>query len=197
MRAILVVVAVLAAGAGPAFAQGVASRPPSIEAVTLHRLHNEFYVCGEHFEGELPFLGDALGADCIIEGGLEGGFLRPFRTNGLTNEDWYGWNAEVLAPFDGTVFRVRVNNVTNQPGVPGQPPASAIVFERADGLHVTFAHLQDIRVAMGDEVRAGQVVGLVGNNGVARHPHVHVGAFRGDVPYQIRWDLRSGASRAP
>jgi len=44
-------------------------------------------------------------------------------------------------------------------------------------------------VRLGDRVSVGQVVALDGNNGSARNPHVHVGAYRGKTPLQIRWDL--------
>ena len=125
-------------------------------------------------------------------GGLDqGGFPHLFRTDGRTNADWYGWGAAVLAPFDGVVRQVRINPVTNRPGVPGSSPASQIVFERADGLIVAYAHIADPRVGVGDSVKAGQVVAVDGNNGAAEAPHVHVGAFRGRVPFQIRWDQRA------
>ncbi|MEQ1819738.1 MAG: M23 family metallopeptidase [Terricaulis sp.] len=168
--------------------------PAPIETVTLHRLFNEYYACGEHIEGELQYLGDALGADCLIQGGLdpntEGGFARAFRNDGLRNEDWYGWDAEVLAPFDATIIRININPAVNEPGHLGTPPASFIVFERVDGMRVLFAHVQDILVEQGSTVAAGQVVAHVGNNGYGRNPHIHVGAWKDETPYQIRWDLR-------
>lgn len=197
MRIVFVIAAILAAAAAPAFAQGRAVTPETIETVTLHALHNEYYACGEHRDGELEYLADALGTDCVIQGGLvegvEGGFVRPFRNDGAANEDWYGWNANVLAPFDGQVRAVRINEVTNLPGQLGRPPASLIVFERADGMLVLYAHVQDVQVAQGDTVRAGQIVARVGNNGYGRSPHIHVGAWKGETPYQIRWDLRTPA----
>src|SRR5690606_33679265 len=155
MRAILIAVAALVC-APPVLAQGRAVTPEVIETVTLHRLHREYFACGAHVEGELEYLGDALGTDCIIHGGLqegvEGGFVRAFRSDGANNEDWYGWNAEVLAPFDGVIAAVRVNPVTNRPGQLGRPPASFIVFQRSDGMMVMFAHVQDLQVAQGEAV---------------------------------------------
>jgi hypothetical protein len=202
MRALLVAIA-LAAIPAAACAQSraePAGSPTQIEVITLHRLFNQYYACGEHVEGELAYVGDALGADCLIQGGLdpnvEGGFVRAFRNDGARNEDWYGWNAEVLAPFDATVVRININPVVNQPGTLGSPPASFIVFERADGMRVLFAHVQDVRVAQGDTVTAGQVIALVGNNGYGRSPHIHVGAWKGETPYQIRWDLRTTGNTA-
>lgn len=199
MRAIVLSLVCLLA-AGSAFAQGRVVTPEVIETVTIHRIFNEYFSCGEHYDGELEYLGDALGTDCVIQGGLEegaeGGFVRPFRNDGASNEDWYGWNAEVLAPFDGTVVAANVNTVVNQPGQLGRPPASIILFERADGVRVLYAHVQDLRVARGDTVRAGQVVARVGNNGYGRNPHIHIGAWKGETPYQIRWDLRSNVERA-
>ena len=58
------------------------------------------------------------------------------------------------------------------------------------------AHLVDFRVKAGDRVTAGQLIALDGNNGMARNPHVHVGAWRqkDNMPLQIRWDLRALAA---
>ena len=70
-----------------------------------------------------------------------------------------------------------------------------IQFRNADGVIVVFAHVTEIAVKVGDTVKAGQVVAKVGNNGVARAPHIHIGAYReaDAVPLQIRWDLRAMA----
>lgn len=168
-----------------------------IEAVTIHRPYTGFFSCSEHYAGELPYLGDNLGSDCTVISALapgedeDGWFARPYRTDGKRNEDWYGWGVPVLAPFDGKIEEVHVNPLTNTPGTINPKPASRIVFSRDDGTRVLYAHLADIRVHKGDEVRAGQPVAKVGNNGYARAPHIHIGAWRGKTPLQIRFDLRS------
>lgn len=197
MRTFALIAAIAVGVAAPAFAQGRAVTPETIETITLHRLHHEYFACGEHDDGELDYVGDALGSDCLIQSQAAptGGFVRPFRGSGSRNEDWHGWNAEVLAPFEGRVVRTHVNPVVNRPGRFGEPPASMIIFERQDGVRVLFAHVQDIAVAEGDTVQAGQVVARVGNNGYGRSPHIHVGAWRGETPFQIRWDLRSNVQR--
>lgn len=166
--------------------------PSVVHQVTLSPLFFDPFVCTEHPLGQLHGAGDALGTDCMVVGGLESatkGYERPFRTDGAANADWYGWHAEVHAPFDGVVKFLTINPVTNTPGTMGKPPASMIEFERADGTDVVYAHIAEPRVKVGDHVTAGQVVAIDGNNGVARNPHIHVGAYRGDEPLQIRWDL--------
>lgn len=174
------------------------SKAPSDTAIgqaMIHPLFKVSYSCSEHWEGQLPYPGDALGSDCIVYGGLpadgRSGFVRAFRTDGLANEDWYGWGETVLAPFDSTVEKININPVVNKPGQLGKPPASFVVFKHADGTMVLLAHVADVLVKEGDTVKGGQPFARVGNNGYGRAPHIHVGAWRGKTPLQIRFDLRA------
>ena len=166
-----------------------------IEAVQISPVYRQPFVCSEHADGEMDYVGDALGTDCMVMGGFDprsdGAFGKLYRGDGKSNEDWYGWHAEVLAPFDGKIKAVLANEVVNQPGKFGRPPASMLLFERADGVVVVYAHVTAVKVKPGDMVGAGQAVASVGNNGMSRSPHVHVGAYRGDLPLQIRWDLHA------
>ena len=174
-----------------------ASPHSTIEEVMLSPLYRQAFVCSQHPQGQLKYKGDALGQDCMIIGGIDerneasGGYPRLFRNDGTHNEDWFGWGAELLAPFDGTVKKVSINPVVNAPGTLGKPPASIIVFEDREGTDVLYAHVQNVKVKAGDHVAAGQVVARVGNNGMARAPHTHIGAWHGETPLQIRWDLRA------
>lgn len=172
--------------------------PKQIETIRLHPLFAAEYTCSEHFEGEMEFIGDALGADCVVVGGFDPrspvGFPRLFRTDGKTNEDWYGWREPVLAPFDGVVEKIHVNPTTNEPGKAGKPPASIIILKNADGVRLMIAHVAEIKVKTGDAVRAGQQIAVVGNNGFGRTPHIHIGAWRDKSPLQIVFDLRAKAA---
>jgi hypothetical protein len=38
-------------------------------------------------------------------------------------------------------------------------------------------------------IEGGEMVARIGNNGMARHPHVHIGAWRAETPLQVRFDL--------
>jgi hypothetical protein len=168
----------------------------SIRSVVIHPIVSQHFVCLEHPAGQLTFVGDALGADCLIldiAGGGTGRFPSFYRGTGSRNTDWIGWKQRVLAPFDGVVDSVHTNPVVNVPGILGRSRASGIVFRRADGISVLLAHVQDITVSPGDNVKAGQPVARVGNNGPAVMPHTHVAAWRGTEPLQIRFDLRASA----
>lgn len=171
----------------------------AIEAVLLHPIFAERYASLEHASFERMGVGDALGTDCIIQRLVEVDgrlWARGFTGNGHANEDWFGWHQPVLAPIAGKVVRINVNPTTNQPGIMGKGAASFIVLRDDTGLAVLLAHVDDVRVTVGDTVQAGQVIALVGNNGQSRSPHIHVGAFRGDTPLQIRFDQTKMRDRA-
>jgi murein DD-endopeptidase MepM/ murein hydrolase activator NlpD len=169
----------------------------AIGDVLLSPIFAQDFMCSEHFEGQIPYAGDALGSDCMIVGGVSGdsGFERPFRTDGRTNADWYGWSADVLSPTAGIVAGIHDNPVENAPGVMGRPPASMVQIRRDDGVIVTVAHVTAIAVQRGQRVAPGDKLAKVGNNGFARNPHIHIGAWREATvePLQIRWDLQAMA----
>ena len=158
--------------------------------VTIHPVYKHAFTVSEHPEGQLLHLGDALGCDCVMEKYADG-WMRKYKNDGSQNEDWYGWGADVLAPFDGMVASIHINPVTNEPGKISETRASSILFAGKDDIRVCYAHVADLKVKTGDSVKAGDVVATVGNNGYSRHPHIHVGAWKGNRPLQIRFDLKA------
>jgi len=179
----------------PSHAQQITSPARTEIAQVLARpLFTDLYICSEHAVGELPFPGDDLGQDCMVVAFEEINkaiFPRLYRTDGSKNEDWYGWARPVYSPCDCDVLMVHVNPVTNQPGEPSKSRASGIILKSSDGTMFAVAHLQGILVVKGSHLTAGDQIGLVGNNGYARAPHVHIGAWRDAQALQIRWDQRA------
>ena len=186
----------------PATAQ---SDTNTIEAVTIHPPVAARFQCSEHALGAEDHVPDALAADCVVvrrSGGPNGNLESLYTGDGTRNEDWHGWREPLLAPFDGVVLGIQINPDSTVPGVRGQGRSSAILFRRlVDGeptdLHVAYVHVREVLISQGDTVRAGEPVARIGNNGSSFHPHVHVGAFRGDmmsedaVPLQVRMDLEA------
>ncbi|WP_017733302.1 M23 family metallopeptidase [Nafulsella turpanensis] len=166
-----------------------------IETIVIHPVYALKFKSNDHHFGQFKgALGDELGKDVMVvsyEGGPDKRFPMFYKNDGTSNEDWYGWNQKVLAPFNGKVVKVYINEKVNQPGKKGGGRASSIIFERNDGVKVVYGHVQNIQVKEGDQVKAGQHVAHVGNNGYAWMPHIHVGAWKNNQPLQILFDLKA------
>lgn len=106
--------------------------------------------------------------------------------NEITNKMFYSYGAEVLAVADGVVAFVKDGIPENVPQASGETkPAVPTTRETVSGNWISidlgknryafFAHLQpgSIRVKVGDRVRKGQVIGLLGNSGNSVSPHLH------------------------
>jgi len=115
-----------------------------------------------------------------------------FRGDRLDNKNYRCYGAEALAVADAAVVAVKDGVPENVPGVNSR--AVPITLETVGGNHVIldlgggrygfYAHLQPgkIRVKVGDHVRRGQVIGLVGNSGNSTEPHLHFHVCDGNSP---------------
>lgn len=160
-----------------------------IQEIIIHPIFKKAFVSAEHPEGELEYSFDALGRDCMIVK-FDGKWTKMYQGDGSKNEDWYGYNEEVLAPFDGVIESCNECLTVNIPGSHQNDQASHIRFRRNDGACVGYGHVSNIQVSNGDYVTAGQVIARVGNNGTSWMPHIHIGAWKENEPLQIRFDLR-------
>ena len=107
---------------------------------------------------------------------------RFYAGDGTRNEDHFAFGAELLAVADGTVAFVRDGMPEETPFEPSkslrQPldyGGNEVVLELAPGVFAFYAHLQpgSIRVEIGEAVKAGQVLGLLGNTGNTDAAHLH------------------------
>lgn len=101
----------------------------------------------------------------------------------LDNKNYRAYGSEALAVADGTVVATKDGIPQNVPGENSR--AVPITLETVGGNHVIldighgrfafYAHLQpgSLKVKVGDHVKRGQVLGLVGNSGNSTEPHLH------------------------
>ena len=100
--------------------------------------------------------------------------------NAQDRSSYFAWGELLTAPADGVVATV-VDDFPDQPigSVDVSHPAGNHVALDVGGYRfVVFGHLQSgsIRVSVGDRVRRGDVIALIGNSGNSDEPHLHIQA---------------------
>ena len=105
-----------------------------------------------------------------------------FRGDEKDNRSYLCFGEEVRAVADGVVAESRDGIPEN---IPHQKPVVPITLDTVAGNHINldlgggvfamYAHLQpgSLRVKVGDRVRRGQVLALLGNTGNSTEPHLH------------------------
>jgi murein DD-endopeptidase MepM/ murein hydrolase activator NlpD len=108
------------------------------------------------------------------------------------NKNYRAYGSEALAVADGTVVATKDGVPQNIPGENSR--AVPITLETVGGNHIIldighgryafFAHLQpgSLKVKVGDHVKRGEVLGLVGNSGNSTEPHLHFHIGDGNSP---------------
>jgi murein DD-endopeptidase MepM/ murein hydrolase activator NlpD len=103
---------------------------------------------------------------------------RTHRGDGSRVEQYYAYGLPVLSPADGLVVETRDGDPDEPPGYwrVRRVTGNHVIMRVAPDQYLFIAHLQpgSIRVAEGEHVRAGQLLGLVGNSGNSTEPHVHL-----------------------
>lgn len=107
----------------------------------------------------------------------------------LPDETAIAAGVDVLAAADGRVSRLRdgVQDISiRSPGAPsvaGQECGNGVVVDHGGGWEVQYCHLArgSVKVAVGDQVRAGQPIAQVGLSGATEFPHLHLEVRRDGV----------------
>lgn len=108
---------------------------------------------------------------------------RLFDGDGKRVEQFYGFGAEVRAVADGTVVYLHDGMRDETPFVAMVPKSNSdyggnnVILEIAPNVFAWYAHLREgsITVKVGDAVKAGEPIGMVGNSGPSLGPHLHFG----------------------
>lgn len=117
-----------------------------------------------------------------------------FRGSGAQLTDHYAYGSQVYAAAAGEVVDVR-NDMPEAPiseSLSGNPtvtaprdyPGNHVTVRLAPDRYAMYAHLQtgSARVKVGDQVKEGDILGLLGNSGNASAPHLHFSIQNGPDP---------------
>jgi hypothetical protein len=117
---------------------------------------------------------------------------RTFTDDAKDNKNYRAYGNEVLAVADAVVAAIKDGIPENIPGLNSR--AVPITLETIGGNHIIldlgggrfafYAHLQpgSLRVKVGERVRRGQVLALLGNSGNSTEPHLHFHVSDGNSP---------------
>ncbi|NNK88322.1 MAG: M23 family metallopeptidase [Flavobacteriaceae bacterium] len=104
-------------------------------------------------------------------------FGKTFKTDGKTNEDYYAFGKELIAPCDAEVVLVVDGVKDNTPGElnPIYIPGNTVILKTAHNEYLFFAHFKQnsIVVQQGKKVNQGELLGLCGNSGNSSEAHLH------------------------
>jgi hypothetical protein len=116
---------------------------------------------------------------------------RLFTGDGKKLTDYPGFGARVYAATSGRVVKV-VNDKPEAPLTGPNPDldgpddfgGNSVVVRMSRHRYAFYAHFQpgSVRVRVGDHVRPGRVLGLLGNSGNSAAPHLHFGIHDGPDP---------------
>jgi urea transporter len=160
------------------------------ENLYYHHSRKERFDRFKQFFPELPFFGE-----WFIPQAFEGDYTHKekwkyawdfvvhdkdnseFRDKGEKISDYYCYRLPVTSPLDGKVVKVIEGVEDNEPGDMNleQNWGNTVIIHHTTGLYSAMSHLQkkSIKVAAGDDVKKGQVVGSCGNSGRSPSPHIH------------------------
>jgi hypothetical protein len=104
--------------------------------------------------------------------------------------DYAIYGQQAIAAADATVTHVLDGQKEQKPGalpvgitLP-KADGNSIVARLDDGLYMLYAHMQSgsLKVKVGDKIKRGDVIGLVGNSGNTSAPHLHFHVMDGPSP---------------
>jgi len=124
----------------------------------------------------------------------------------LKNESYYAYGTPLMAVADGVIAATKDSIPQNVPGASSRAVpitmttvgGNYVAIDIGHGRYALYAHVQpgSLRVKVGDRVKRGQVVALLGNSGNSTEPHVHFQLADGPtflssegLPYAMNFDV--------
>jgi len=102
---------------------------------------------------------------------------KTFKTDGKTNEDYYAFGKELIAPCDAEVVLTVDGVKDNKPGElnPIYIPGNTVILKTENNEFLFFAHFKQNSIVVKQEqkVKQGELLGLCGNSGNSSEAHLH------------------------
>ena len=108
---------------------------------------------------------------------------KSYRGDPTQNASYFAYGTELLAVADGVIAATKDGIPQNVPGANSRAVpitietvgGNFVAIDIGKGRYALYAHVQpgSLRVKVGDRVKRGQVVALLGNSGNSTEPHVH------------------------
>ncbi|WP_245918522.1 DUF3887 domain-containing protein [Aurantibacter aestuarii] len=102
---------------------------------------------------------------------------KSYKTDGTTNEDYYAFGKDIIAPCDAEVV-LAVDGIKDN--IPGEmntiyAPGNTVILKTAANEYLFFAHFKQhsVKVKEGHKVKQGDLLGLCGNSGNSSEAHLH------------------------
>ncbi|MBI3928058.1 MAG: M23 family metallopeptidase [Armatimonadetes bacterium] len=99
-----------------------------------------------------------------------------------------GYGEAIRAPADGVVSLARKGYVLL---------GNCVILNHGEGLTSLYIHLSEVLVKDGEKVKAGQVIGRIGNSGASTGPHLHYATYFHGEPIDPDLLLNLPAEWAP
>lgn len=143
--------------------------------------------------GRFGYQTKALPSLWPVEGRILSGFAQ--RTDPFSGEGAFHKGVDISAPT-GTPVRNTADGVvlSAEPNSGGY--GRLVIVDHGGGVHTYYAHLSKLLVHAGQEIRRGDMVGLVGTSGRTTAPHLHYEVRVGGAPLNpYRYLANSGVFR--
>jgi len=174
--------------------RGILEKIWSFRKPEYKKYHKKWILCADKrqidFSFPLPFEGEwfiikdtsghhrikagaAYAFDCVIKKNKKS-FKKTKKS--LKLEDFYAFNQPIVAQADGIVLFAEDKYEDNVIGKMGKfTQANMVGVYYGAGISALYGHLKkgSVVVKRGDRVKAGQILGRVGNSGASGMPHLH------------------------
>jgi urea transporter/murein DD-endopeptidase MepM/ murein hydrolase activator NlpD len=137
------------------------------------------FTVSQGYDGGITHLGDwGKALDFVIEDSQSNTYRIPASAReGFTTENFYCYNKELIAPYDGFVYDI-INTVSdNDVGDMDTENnwGNTIIINHLNGLFSAISHVKkdSFSVFVGQHVKKGEYLGTCGNSGRSPEPHIH------------------------